>query len=95
MKKLLNLQEGRLKFQRFNCKTGNIDRYCGDLRDKPNIATKPKISLNLTTIWYRLNNNEWENFRGFDATFLEFLFFKDEFDAVELYEYLKELYEEI
>ncbi len=59
------LEEGWVKFLRFPCKEGHIDRWMGDCIDNPNKPTRNRMCLNSSATYYRFNDGKWYNGRGF------------------------------
>ena len=54
------IQEGWVKFSRFNCTEGCIDIWYGDCAHNPNNKIEPKWSLNSFATFIRLNGEgEW------------------------------------
>lgn len=62
-------EEGWVKFIRFNCKAGHIDKWFGDMIDNPNNPKENNLSLNSSDSYFRLNDKEWINRDEFDRTF--------------------------
>jgi len=48
-------QEGWVKFERFHCKEGFIDRWIGDAINNPNNKEKSLLNLNSFKTYYRLD----------------------------------------
>jgi hypothetical protein len=51
-----------IKYTRFECSFGYIDRWMGDIADDPNNRTKSKQNLNQITTYFRLNGEgKWRH----------------------------------
>jgi hypothetical protein len=60
MKTPERIQEGWVKFSRFNCTEGCIDVWYGDCAHNPNDKIEPKWNLNSFSTFIRLNGEgEW------------------------------------
>lgn len=61
------MEEGWVKFFRYYCKEGFIDKWIGDCIDDPNNSSKSHINLNSFATFYRLNGKgKWvkrDNYR--------------------------------
>ena len=53
------LEEGWVKFIRWHCKEGYLDRWMGDCINDPNKPTKHQMCLNSSACYWRCNNGEW------------------------------------
>ena len=72
------LQEGWVKFSRYQCTKGCIDIWYGDCAHNPNHKTEPKWNLNSFATFIRLNGkgkwypNEYnKGIKGFTAEMCE------------------------
>jgi hypothetical protein len=82
-----NKIEGWVKFQRFTCKEGYIDRWVGDCIDDPNRSTKNNIHLNTMATYFRLNGEGlWIHRRDFNNPEVYIGEFKDDYSAKEIWE---------
>lgn len=52
-------QEGWVKFTRFCCKEGFIDRWVGDVINNPNYEKESNYQLNTFAEFYRFNGGKW------------------------------------
>ncbi|PCJ92268.1 MAG: hypothetical protein COA50_15670 [Flavobacteriaceae bacterium] len=65
------LEEGWVKFRRFSCKEGFIDRWRGDCIDDPNLNFENKLNLNSGTTFFRLNGQDkWINQEDLNRRFV-------------------------
>ncbi len=53
------LEEGWIKFVRYYCKEGYLDKWMGDSIDNPNNSSKNQMSLNSNITYWRCNNSKW------------------------------------
>lgn len=81
------LEEGWVKFRRFNCKEGYIDIWMGDSINDPNRQHKHQMQLNSITQYFRLNSGEWfhsSNFIGSSIIYIQE--FRHDHKANEIFE---------
>lgn len=57
METVEKLEEGWVKFTRYNCTDGCIDIWTGDCVDNPNNDNKSRLNLNAFATFVRLNGN--------------------------------------
>ncbi len=80
------IKEGWLKFTRFHCKEGYIDRWIGDANDDPNSIVESSLKLNLTAQYYRCNGGVWILSECFNRHFLNNISnLKSHFSADEIF----------
>lgn len=63
--------EGWVKFSRYQCKEGFIDRWMGDVADNPNLPNKSTVALNAFSQWFRLNGKgAWVSARDLNPAYM-------------------------
>lgn len=85
------LEEGWVKFQRFYCKEGFLDRWMGDQINNPNNCNVPmsNLQLNSFSTYWRCNNGLWINDRELGRSYVfAMLQFAEEFTAQEIWDEL-------
>ena len=88
------IQEGWVKFSRFNCTEGCIDIWYGDCAHNPNDKIEPKWCLNSFATFIRLNGEgEWfpneyrKGIKGFTGEMCEVLTSQEIWDELSKYNY--------
>lgn len=86
---IIPLSEGWVKFNRYPCKEGYIDRWIGDCIDNPNSVSKSQLKLNSFAEYYRLDG-EWIPNHDFDRIFFhQMLELRNQFTALEIWDAYK------
>jgi len=85
------LEEGWVKFTRFHCKSGYIDRWLGDCIDNPNNFKQSTVCLNSIAQYFRLNSGTWISDRELGRSrIFPLLDERDQFTAEEIWNKLKD-----
>ena len=94
MKTPERIQEGWVKFSRFNCTEGCIDIWYGDCADNPNRDTASRWCLNSFATYIRLNGEgEWypneyrKGINGFTGEMSEITTSQEIWDELSKYNY--------
>ncbi len=81
------LNEGWVRFVRYYCKEGYIDRWMGDVIDDPNLPNKNQMQLNSTATYYRFNGSKWISDRELGRmNMLNLLQLREGFSAQEIWD---------
>ena len=80
---IISLSEGWVKFRRYKCKQGYIDKWVGDCINNPNSETESKMQLNSFAEYYRFNNTEWYSKHSFKNNFFKSMIEEREFFSSE------------
>lgn len=84
------LEEGWVRFLRFMCKEGTLDRWQGDSINDPNLPEKSRLQLNSSATWWRCNGGSWINDRSLGRhKILQYLDMCEEFTALEIWNELQ------
>lgn len=84
-----NKEEGWVKFVRYSCKEGHIDRWTGDCINNPNNPTKSSLQLNSFVTYWRCNDSEWIHANEIGRNNIySLLEMREEFTAQEIWENL-------
>ena len=84
------IEEGWVKFTRYPCAKGYLDRWYGDCNSDPNNESKSLLNLNSFTSYWRCNGGKWINDRelGREREILSILDLREVFTAEEIWEEL-------
>ncbi len=83
------LEEGWVKFTRWHCKEGYLDRWMGDCINNPNNPKKSQWQLNSFASYWRCNSGEWISDRDLGRSeVFALLQMGEEFTAKEIWDEL-------
>ena len=79
------LQEGWIKFTRWYCKEGYLDRWIGDSINNPNNENQHQMCLNSMVSYWRCGG-EWVNSKELSKNILSLLDLREDFTAKEIWD---------